>query len=112
VAPEPNVVAVPVVAAATAIATGHQHICAIVAGGAAKCWGAGGSGQLGNDATPANSAPVDVVGLAGATAIAAGGNSTCAVLTTGALMCWGANDMGQLGNPAATGKTPSLVFGF
>lgn len=114
--PDLFALAVTGVSGATAIAVGHQHHCALVAGGAATCWGAGSLGQLGNGASVASSAPVAVSGLpvagASTTQIAAGGEASCVVLSTGAVMCWGSNDQGQLGNPAAAGTTPSLVFGF
>ncbi len=101
------------ISGATAIAKGNHHTCAIVAGGAIKCWGGGESGQLGNNATPFSTTSVqDVVGISGAVAIGAGGPSACAVLNTGVVTCWGGNASGQLGNPAATGTTPTTVFGF
>lgn len=81
--------------AATAIATGYQHSCAIVAAGAVKCWGYNRWGQLGSG-TGSTNAPVDVVGLTGVTDLDAGGNHSCA-LVDGNVWCWGHGYHGQLG---------------
>ena len=48
-----------VVLRVTQISAGGDHACAVHAG-AAKCWGAGGSGRLGNDGTTKSTTPVDV----------------------------------------------------
>jgi hypothetical protein len=50
-----------------------NHTCALVAGGAVRCWGYGTDGQLGNNMQPMRqSTPVDVVGLTGARTVATG----------------------------------------
>jgi alpha-tubulin suppressor-like RCC1 family protein len=83
----------------TAIAAGSTHTCAVVAGGAVKCWGRNNSGQLGDDGSSSfEYEPVDVVGVTGAVALAAGAEHTCALVTGGAMKCWGRNGYGQLGN--------------
>jgi alpha-tubulin suppressor-like RCC1 family protein len=96
-----------------------NYSCAVVSG-SVKCWGANGSGQLGNDSTINSSTPVLVSGLtSGATAVSVGGSSSymsdsvhaCAVVS-GAVKCWGSNSSGQLGNSStADSPTPVPVSG-
>ncbi len=97
--------------------TSFGHTCAVLTGGAVKCWGANGSGQLGNDTTVVETAPVDVTILpagTAVTAVACGERHTCA-LAAGAVYCWGANDSGQLGTggtgPQRTPAAASIASG-
>ncbi len=87
---------------ATAITAGQFHTCALLTGGAVRCWGDNSSGQLGlgnTDNIGDNELPTTNVNLGGATAlaVAAGGAHTCALLNTGAVRCWGWNFFGALG---------------
>jgi len=80
------------------LAAGLNHTCALLNGGAVKCWGDNSYGQLGNGLTENSARPVKVIGLhTGVQAIAAGAYHTCAT-TNGTLLCWGDNRRGQLGN--------------
>ena len=49
------------VSGATQIAAGQNHSCAVVAGGAMKCWGYNDIGQLGNGTTNNSNVPVRVL---------------------------------------------------
>jgi alpha-tubulin suppressor-like RCC1 family protein len=89
-------------ASASQVTAGASHTCALLTGGAIRCWGSAVFGQLGlgnqidigDDETP--TANVNLGG-ATATAISAGTLHTCALLTSGDVRCWGFNNTGQLG---------------
>lgn len=91
----------------TAVDAGRDHTCALLDGGAIKCWGFNLSGQLGlgDDLTRGNAPgqmgdnlPVVDLGVGKvAIAIAAGGSHACAILAGGSVKCWGYNGFGQLG---------------
>ena len=103
-------------AAATAIAAGYVHTCAIAAG-ATWCWGDNTTGSLGDGTTTQRLSPVQVPGISGATAVSAGGGEnvsppspptyyghSCA-LGGGSIRCWGSNESGQLGDGTFTQST-------
>jgi alpha-tubulin suppressor-like RCC1 family protein len=79
------------------VAAGDVYSCAMY-NGAAKCWGVGALGQLGDSTyTILSAVPVQVTGLtSGVTAISAGDAHTC-VIHHGAAKCWGNGSQGQLG---------------
>jgi len=95
------------------ISAGGYHSCAVAAGGAAKCWGSGTQGELGNGQLNIIEWPVAVTGLgSGVTSLTAGYNHTCAVVTGGAAKCWGYNARGSLGDGTTTNRsTPVAVSG-
>jgi hypothetical protein len=93
------------------IATGRAHACAVAADQGVWCWGANGSGQLGDGTLTASATPKRVARVR-ATLIAAGADHACAATPAGALRCWGGNASGQLGAPAgAAVTTPVAVAG-
>jgi alpha-tubulin suppressor-like RCC1 family protein len=91
------------------VAAGTSHTCALTSAGAAWCWGANDTGQLGVASTstscqsvPCARRPVAVAGAPTFASITAGRGFTCALTPAGAAWCWGRNDYGQLGNGTTT----------
>lgn len=98
---------------AVAVSAGSSHTCAILTDGSAWCWGANGSGQLGDGDFLGGYGPVPVV-LPPATrvvAIAAGVFITCATFDTGASACWGDDSQGAVGNgpPLTITRVPADI---
>ena len=92
------------------VSSGSSHSCAVITGGAVRCWGKAARGRLGNGTSgQANfsSVPVNVCSdqscdgslLTDIVHVVAGGEHTCAITAEGNIKCWGANDVGQLGVP-------------
>jgi alpha-tubulin suppressor-like RCC1 family protein len=78
------------------IRASDQGTCARVSN-LVYCWGAGLSGELGNQTeTAVATIPVQVFGISDATAIAKGGDGACAIRFSG-LSCWGNDTAGKLG---------------
>jgi hypothetical protein len=112
---------VPLGGTAIAITAGLNHTCALLADGRIRCWGDGGVGQLGHDATTnigdGQGADLSIenakdVPLGGrALAVTAGAGHTCALLTTGTMRCWGTGTEGELGhgNPFAVGDGGTTI---
>jgi alpha-tubulin suppressor-like RCC1 family protein len=91
---------------ASQITAGNSSSCALISGGAVKCWGANYEGQLGND--PADfefsDSPVFVKYESGTNlseAIQLTGAKTwehyCVRYSSGIAECWGDNEFGELG---------------
>ena len=99
------------------IAIGAEHMCMILDNASVACWGKGADGELGNNDTSFQSAPVYVSSFGPgrtATAISAGARHTCALLDNGSVSCWGDGENGQLGNGAlqSTSSVPSPLLPF
>ena len=93
------------------ISSGYMHVCALKSSGEVLCWGQGNNGQLGNDGTTDNDAPVSVVdgdgsstALSGIVQIASGELHTCALKSNAEVLCWGKGQYGRLGNNATDNK--------
>jgi alpha-tubulin suppressor-like RCC1 family protein/fibrillarin-like rRNA methylase len=110
-------VALPVVGlggAASTLALGSAHTCAIIGGGVVQCWGNNDfGGQLGDNTLTNRRTPVNVVGLTSpVSAISAGSIHTCALTAGGGAKCWGNNNSGQLGDSSMMQRlTPVDVSG-
>jgi hypothetical protein len=94
------------------LASSYDHTCAVVTGGAVKCWGDNSWGKLGNGTTTDSNTPVPATGLTDATAVTASDSHTCALLVGGAVKCWGRGVFGELGTGSTTDSaTPVPVTG-
>jgi PKD domain len=85
---------------------GSGSYCAVLASGAADCWGFGYFGQLGDGGTADSVTPVAVDGIGGSGSLTgviqadgnAGDGNFCAILRSGGVDCWGYGENGELGN--------------
>ncbi len=96
----------------TSVSAGRNFTCA-VANGQVYCWGANGSGQLGNNSTTSSAVPVSAytgqLVNKRVTAISAGTDFACAV-ANGQVYCWGNGANGQHGNSTTnTTSTPDTA---
>ena len=96
-----------------ALFTGFWHTCAVMTGGALRCWGVDAHGEFGDGRTSNSSVPVEVRGPAsGLRAFTAGGGHTCGLTADDEVDCWGDNGLGQLGNGTTrTSSVPVAVQG-
>lgn len=85
-------------APAPKIAAGSHHSCVLDAAGAARCWGDGDEGMLGDGNEEASGTPVFVAGGHVFSSIVAGNDHTCAIDADGAAWCWGDSGAGQIGD--------------
>jgi alpha-tubulin suppressor-like RCC1 family protein len=94
------------------VSTGHEHSCAVSAGGAAYCWGWNTYGQLGNGTYTSSSTPQPVALGYTYQTVSAGASATCALTTGHSVYCWGDNTYGELGNGSYTSSNlPQVISG-
>lgn len=101
------------VAAATALAAGTNHTCAILVDGRVQCWGDNARGQLGDGSREDHPTAVLIRNVSDTIVrVTAGNFHTCALAADGDLYCWGTNNRGQLGNGTMeSSRTPLRVPG-
>jgi len=84
---------------AVSLSVGDAHACALRMDGRVSCWGANGSGQLGDNTMVDSNRPVDVMDVpAGVVEVAAGAAHVCLRTMEGHVFCYGRNSVGQLGD--------------
>ena len=101
------------------IAVGGRTTCVLMEDTTVRCWGAGESGQLGNNSTlntrsfttlktvVRNSVgTLELIPLTGVGQVELGAQHGCALMLNGTVQCWGLGSSGQLG---AGGVTSSFV---
>ncbi|MFP5224634.1 MAG: RCC1 repeat-containing protein [Actinomycetota bacterium] len=99
------------------MSAGGFHTCVLLADTTVRCFGANGSGQLGDGTKTQRSTPTPVPGLNKVAKVAAGGEHTCVLHTAdedgtqvpGQVSCWGNNADGQLGSSGASTEAPRRV---
>src|SRR5437016_2383648 len=91
---------------------GYYHTCAVTPTGAAYCWGANGSGQLGDNTAIGKPVPTAVQGGLQFALVSGGADHTCGVTTTGIGYCWGFNGDGEIGDNTTLNRlTPKAIAG-
>jgi alpha-tubulin suppressor-like RCC1 family protein len=84
---------------------GASFSCARRAGGSVLCWGANGTGQLGDGTSTTRTSPTPVSGLLDAIDLGVGTSHACAVRSSGSVVCWGTGSDGQLGHGSTANST-------
>ena len=102
---------------AIALTAGLSHVCAVLEDHTLKCWGDGGSGQLGygdmrlrgvSAAEMGDALPTVDVGTGRTVREVSGGRyNTCALLDDGSLKCWG--NGGLVGQAHSYGSGPGQM---
>lgn len=101
----------PLLDRAVAVALGQYHSCALLEGGAVKCWGSNRYGELGDGTLEPRLRPQIVPGV-NASKIASSGRATCAITKPdGAVRCWGLLEYGSTGTYGAPQAAPVAIPG-
>ena len=92
-------VSLPAGRTAISIATGMEHVCAVLDDHSAWCWGNNSYGQIGDGTTTNRPMPTSVSFPAGLTVsvITTGSTHTCAIASNASVYCWGSHEEGELG---------------
>lgn len=93
--------------AITAATNNGKSFCAIVADGAAKCWGENGYGQAREGSTDPVTSPNPVGAFKALRSLSTGAGFSCITDARNEASCWGHNDAGQTGaGTAAPASAP------
>ncbi len=84
------------------IYTGSTTTCAITTTGTVQCWGANGSGEVGDGTIIKRATPVTIAGLSNIVEMGVGQAHACALDNVGAVKCWGINSLGSVGDGTNT----------
>jgi prepilin-type N-terminal cleavage/methylation domain-containing protein len=85
------------------ISANDEHTCALASDGNAYCWGENNDGELGDNSSVANEAPVGVyrngqISGLNVLSITTGDEHSCVVASNYRAYCWGSNSHGQIGD--------------
>lgn len=105
---EPSPVAVSGGVRFRALSAGHRHTCGIDEQARAWCWGANGSGQIGDGSWDDRDRPVLLPEIR-VRAIAGGASHSCALDERDRVVCWGSNVWGELGVAGASALNRPVV---
>lgn len=88
----------------SSVSPGWTHVCGISTAGAAYCWGANDSGQLGIGTADSDNhgRPLLVATTAQFRKLSLSARSTCGLTVDNRILCWGYNGVGQLGDGTTT----------
>jgi alpha-tubulin suppressor-like RCC1 family protein len=89
----------------TELDVGFDYSCAIATDSRAFCWGANGSGQIGDGSQLDRYTPRAVAGGLTFTRVATGSAHTCAEATGNKVYCWGNDLYGQFGDGSTENRT-------
>lgn len=96
--PHKKPVMVPKVTGVERLVAGEASTCALLEGGAVRCWGANGEGELGLGTRSPDERPTSVPALSGVEQMCLASTHGCALTKEHELLCWGANAFGQVGD--------------
>ena len=93
------------------VATGTNHMVAVLEDGTLWVWGWNNIGQLGDGTTTTRTSPTQIGTATNWSNIAAGKDFTIATKSDGTLWAWGSNGQGQLGDGTTTTRISPTQIG-